>query len=106
MPDHAFSLFTTYDLPHDIQVGYGVTYQGEYYLSQHAQIAGSTPAARTTIPLVKAPDYLVHRLTVAWAPNRQTELLAQRQQRVRQGILPARPQQRLGHAGRHAATPR
>lgn len=74
VPDHAFSLFTTYDLPHGIEVGYGVTYQGEYYLTQHGQITGSNPAARTTIPLVKAEDYWVHRATVAWSPRPDLEL--------------------------------
>ncbi len=74
VPDHAFSLFTTYDLPHDVQLGYGVTYQGEYYLSQHAQITGSTPAARTTIPLVTSEAYWVHRATVAWSPTREIEV--------------------------------
>lgn len=73
VPDHAFSLFTTYDLPHDIQVGYGVTYQGEYYLTQHGLVAGSTNT-RTTIPRVKAQDYFVHRATVAWSPTEALEL--------------------------------
>ncbi|HVI31196.1 TonB-dependent siderophore receptor [Phenylobacterium sp.] len=74
VPDHAFSLFTTYDLPRDVQVGYGVTYQGRYYLTQHGQITGSNPPARTTIPLVRTEPYWVHRLTVAWSPTERTEL--------------------------------
>lgn len=74
VPDHAFSLFTTYDLPRDIQLGYGLTYQGEYYLTQHAQITGSVPPARTTIPLVTAEDYWVHRATVSWRATRALEL--------------------------------
>lgn len=74
VPDHAFSLFTTYDLTDlNLQLGYGVTYQGEYYLTQHALVAGSTNT-RTTIPLVKAEDYFVHRLTVAWTPRPDIEL--------------------------------
>jgi catecholate siderophore receptor len=74
VPDHAFSFFTTYDLPRDIQVGYGVTYQGEYYINQHGTIGGSTPPARTTIPRAKATDYWVHRATVAWSPTQDLEL--------------------------------
>lgn len=74
VPDHAFSLFTTYDLPHRVQVGYGVTYQGEYYLSQHGQITGSTPPARTTIPLVTSEAYWVHRATVAWQATDDLEV--------------------------------
>jgi len=74
VPDHAFSLFTTYDLTDlNIQLGYGVTYQGEYYLTQHGLVAGSTNT-RTTIPLVKAQDYMVHRVTVAWTPRPDLEL--------------------------------
>ena len=73
-PKHAFSLFTTYDLPHRVQVGYGVTYQGSFYLSQHGQITGSVPPARTTIPLVKIPDYWVHRFMVTWAATDQLQL--------------------------------
>lgn len=75
VPDHAFSLFTTYDLPdYKVQLGYGVTYQGEYYLTQHALVTGATTAQRTTIPRVKAQDYFVHRLTVAWTPIERLEL--------------------------------
>ncbi|MDZ4374558.1 MAG: TonB-dependent siderophore receptor, partial [Phenylobacterium sp.] len=75
VPDHAFSVFTTYDLREwNVQLGYGVTYQGEYYLNQHGQIAGSTPPARTTIPRAKADDYWVHRATVAWFPTEALEV--------------------------------
>ncbi|WP_430423200.1 TonB-dependent receptor [Phenylobacterium sp.] len=74
VPDHAFSVFTTYDLPHEIQVGYGVTYQGRYYVTQHAAITGSTPPQRTTIPRARADDYWVHRATVAWSPVENLEL--------------------------------
>ena len=74
VPDHAFSLFTTYDLPHwDLQVGYGVTYQGETYLTQHTLVTGST-STRSTIPLVKSDDYMVHRLTIAWTGVDNLEL--------------------------------
>jgi len=73
-PKHAFSLFTTYDLPHRVQVGYGVTYQGSYYLTQHGQITGSVPPERTTIPLVKTEDYFVHRLVVTWTATDQLQL--------------------------------
>jgi catecholate siderophore receptor len=74
VPDHAFSLFTTYDLPRNVQIGYSVTYQGETYLTQHGQITGSTPPQRTTIPLVTTDDYWVHRATVAWRATNALEL--------------------------------
>jgi catecholate siderophore receptor len=74
VPDHAFSLFTTYDVTDAIQVGYSVTYQGEMYLSQHGAVTGSNPPVRTTIPLVKTQDYWVHRATVSWAVRRDWAL--------------------------------
>jgi catecholate siderophore receptor len=74
VPNHAFSVFTTYDLPYDVQVGYGATYQGEYYVTQHAAITGSTPPQRATIPRARADDYWVHRATVAWSPIENLEL--------------------------------
>lgn len=74
VPDHAFSVFTTYDLPNNIQLGYGVTYQGETYLNQHGLVTGATTAVRTTIPLVKSDDYWVHRATVAWRATEALEL--------------------------------
>jgi len=74
VPDHAFSLFTTYDLPdYRLQFGYGVTYQGESYLNQHGLVTGSTNT-RTTIPRVKSDDYWVHRATVAWRATDALEL--------------------------------
>ncbi|WP_426010474.1 TonB-dependent receptor [Caulobacter sp. DWR2-3-1b2] len=74
VPDHALSLFTTYDLPHDIQVGYSLSYQGKTYLSQHGQITGSTPPQRTTIPLVITDDYWLSRATVSWKATNALEL--------------------------------
>jgi catecholate siderophore receptor len=74
VPDHAFSLFTTYDIPdYRLQFGYGVTYQGESYLNQHGLVTGSTNT-RTTIPRVKSDDYFVHRATVAWRATDALEL--------------------------------
>lgn len=75
VPDHAFSLFTTYELRSwNVQLGYGVTYQGESYLTQHGQVTNSNPPVRTTIPLVKSDDYWVHRATIAWTPRPDLEL--------------------------------
>lgn len=74
VPEHAFSLFTTYDVSPDIQLGYGVTYQGAYYLTQHGQVTGSNPPQRTTIPLVETEPYWVHRAMVTWTPRDDLEL--------------------------------
>ncbi|MCR5877803.1 TonB-dependent receptor [Phenylobacterium sp. J367] len=74
VPDHSFSLFTQYNVTPDFQVGYGVTYQGEMYLTQHGAVTGSNPPVRTTIPLVKTDDYWVHRLAATWQFHRSAQL--------------------------------
>ncbi len=52
-PKHSGSLFTTYTLPFGLQVGYGLTYQGSFYLNN----ARTTP---TTV-LFKSDSYTTHR---------------------------------------------
>ena len=80
VPDHAFSLWTTYDITPKFQVGYGVTYQGEVYLSQHAGVAvvpAVTPArfaGRTSIPLAKTEAYSVHRLMATYRFTQRMDL--------------------------------
>ncbi|GMV31076.1 MAG: TonB-dependent receptor [Rhodanobacteraceae bacterium] len=66
VPEHAFNVWTTLDVG-QWQFGYGMNYQGEYYLSQHS-------ASNVHGPLVKAPDYWVHRAMVAWNVNRDLRL--------------------------------
>lgn len=53
-PKHAFSLWTTYDLPVGVQVGYGATYQGKIYPTNSATL------------LRAVPGYWVHRATAAY----------------------------------------
>jgi catecholate siderophore receptor len=80
VPGHAFSLWTTYNFNDKLQLGYGATYQGSYYLTQHfgvATIPATTPVryvGRSTIPLVETPDYWVHRLMVTYRINQQTDV--------------------------------
>ena len=82
VPDHSFSVLATYDFTDRFQLGYGVTYQGETYLTQHfgVQVApATTPVSyvgRSTIPLVKSPDYSVHRLFAAWRATDRLEVRA------------------------------
>lgn len=66
VPEHAFNVWTTLDVG-QWQFGYGMNYQGEYYLSQHS-------ASNVNGPLVKAPDYWVHRAMVAWNVSRDLRL--------------------------------
>ena len=61
-PDHAFSLWTTYQLPYNLQVGYGLTYQGRIYLNNGAA------------PLFTAPGYWVHKAMVGYKINDKASL--------------------------------
>ncbi|PBN43083.1 TonB-dependent siderophore receptor [Sphingobium sp. D43FB] len=54
-PKHSGSLFTTYTLPFGLELGYGLTYQGSWYLSN---VSGA--------PMYKADDYLVHRAMLSY----------------------------------------
>lgn len=54
-PKHSGSLFTTYTLPFGLELGYGLTYQGSWYLSN---VTGA--------PMYKADDYLVHRAMLSY----------------------------------------
>jgi catecholate siderophore receptor len=54
VPKHAGSLFTTYTLPFGLQVGYGFTYNGSFYL-------GNTAGT-----MFKSKDYLTHRLFASY----------------------------------------
>lgn len=66
-PDHALSLWTTYTLPAGWRVGYGATYQGETYLTQHS-------ATNPSGSLVKSDAYWVHRAMVGYRVNKQLDL--------------------------------
>ena len=56
-PKHSGSLFTTYELPFGLKVGYGATYQGK--------IAFNLPTA--TVPTIAfSDDYWVHNAYVAY----------------------------------------
>jgi catecholate siderophore receptor len=66
-PDDSLSLWTTYDIARQWQVGYGVTYQGEFTLNSHA-------VTYQDGPLAHAPSYTAHRAMVAWRATRQLTL--------------------------------
>ncbi len=73
VPEIAASLWTTYDIDRQWQVGYGATYQGSMYLTQHGGIqVGSTGVytGRTTIPLAKSEGYIVHNASVTYKYDR------------------------------------
>lgn len=54
-PKHSGSLFTTYQFPFGLQVGYGLTYQGSFLLTNASNAA-----------IYKSDDWLTHRAYVAW----------------------------------------
>lgn len=67
VPEDSFSLWSTYDISRKWQVGYGATYQGRIWLTQHT-------AANPAGALVTAPSYWVHRAMVAYKLNRHASL--------------------------------
>ena len=67
VPENAFSLWTAYDLPYRIQIGYGLTYQDEVFVTQHS-------VTNVNGPLYTAPGYIVHRAMVSWGVTRKLDL--------------------------------
>ncbi|HTN14171.1 MAG TPA: TonB-dependent siderophore receptor [Sphingomonadaceae bacterium] len=55
VPEHSGSLFTTYTLPFGLTIGYGLTYQGRFWLSNR-----SSPVA------YQADDYLIHNAFLSY----------------------------------------
>ena len=76
-PEHAFSIWSTWDVTPRWQVGYGVTYSGEYAYNRSGTTvtSGTPPLTRAVFaPLFYAPDYFVHALAVTWRFDNRTEL--------------------------------
>ena len=63
-PKHSGSLFTTYEFPFGMTLGYSLTYQGSFALNLPAL---ATPTTLT--PVFRSKDYLVHSAYVAYAFN-------------------------------------
>jgi len=61
VPDHAFSLWTTYTLPANFTVGYGATYQGRWFLN-------------TSGVLYTTKGYWTHRAMASYAINDNLDL--------------------------------
>ncbi|AXI04527.1 TonB-dependent siderophore receptor [Aquirhabdus parva] len=84
VPELAASVWTTYDVTRKLQLGYGVTYTGPMYLTQHAgilvdgtgvvvngKLVPAAYAGQTTIPLVQSQSIVMHNLAVTYKFNRQ-----------------------------------
>lgn len=66
-PKHSANLWTTYDLARGIQLGYGLTWQGQVYLQQHS-------ATNPDGPLPTVGGYVVHRAMASYTVNRTLQL--------------------------------
>lgn len=62
VPEHAFSLWTAYQLTEQWQFGYGATYQGEIYLTQHS-------TSNRNGQLLTAGGFTTHRVMAQYAFN-------------------------------------
>lgn len=58
VPDHSGSLFTTYQFPFGLQVGYGLTYQGSFNITNNS-----------TAAIYRSKDWLTHRAYIAYNFN-------------------------------------
>lgn len=58
-PENSAGVWTTYDVNPRWQLGYGATYLGKVWLTQHS-------ATNPSGPLVTAPGYWVHRAMLSW----------------------------------------
>ncbi|MFW2079764.1 TonB-dependent receptor [Acinetobacter guillouiae] len=64
VPKVSGSLWTTYQFNDQWQAGYGLTYQGEMYLSTHSA------ATNDRVPQVKSEDYVIHNASVTYSYNK------------------------------------
>lgn len=65
-PKHSGSLFTTYEFPFGLTVGYSMTYQGSFALNLPALTTPLVPGSTALNPVFRAEDYLVHSAYVAY----------------------------------------
>ena len=70
-PEHAASLWTTWDVMRGLQLGYGLTYSSKVHVLQHTAPTGAFPAG-TALPT--AGGYVVHRVMATYSVNRALQL--------------------------------
>ena len=68
-PEHSGSLWTTYSPFKGLELGYGITYVGDYYLNNSRVDSSGKP-----IPLYKMPSYTTHALMVSYAITQKTSV--------------------------------
>lgn len=67
-PRNSASLWTSYELPHDITISYGVRYVGE------RSIAPARGTSMTAASRIVVPAYSVHDAAIAWQANKNLNL--------------------------------
>jgi catecholate siderophore receptor len=70
-PRHAASLWSTWDVRRGLQLGYGLTWQGEVFTSQHTAPTGAFPVGSS---LPTAGGYVVHRAMASYSVARNIQL--------------------------------
>ncbi|HJT41171.1 MAG TPA: TonB-dependent receptor, partial [Sphingobium sp.] len=68
-PRHSGSLFTTYNLPFGLQVGYGLTYQGSFLLTNRALASPLVANSTAIVPLFRSDAYTTHRAMLSYTFN-------------------------------------
>jgi catecholate siderophore receptor len=66
-PKHSGSLFTTYNLPFGLQVGYGLTYQGSFLLTNRALVTPLVAGSTAIVPTYRSDSYLIHRAMLSYS---------------------------------------
>lgn len=66
-PRHSGSLFTTYNFPFGLQIGYGLTYQGSFSLTNRALASPLVANSTAIVPLFKSDAYTTHRAFLSYS---------------------------------------
>ncbi len=66
-PKHSGSLWTTYMLPFGLQVGYGLTYQGSFLLTNRALVTPLVAGSTAIVPTYRSDSYLIHRAMLSYS---------------------------------------
>ena len=70
-PRNAASLWTTWDAHRGLQLGYGLTWQGQVFTAQHTAPTGAFPVG-SALPITGG--YVVHRAMASYSVNRGIQL--------------------------------
>lgn len=65
-PKHSGSLWTTYTLPFGLQLGYGLTYQGSFLLTNRALLTPLVAGSTAIVPTYRSDAYTTHRAMLSY----------------------------------------